>query len=192
MALTQSGPVNRFGIHPQKFALWAAMGSIVMMFASLTSAYVVRRGAGNWLEYKLPSLFFISTLVLLISSLTLHWSYSSYKKGLELRYKSFLVVTLLLGLAFAVLQYQGWLQLYSYGIELKGNPSGSFFYAISGIHLAHILGGLAALTVAGIQAFGLPFAVSEKRRHRFELVCHYWHFVDVLWVYLLTFMIIQQ
>lgn len=192
MALTQTRPVNRFGIHPQKFALWAAMGSIAMMFASLTSAYVVRRGAGNWLEYKLPSLFFISTLVLLISSLTLHWSYTSYKKGLELKYKGFLVVTLILGLAFAVLQYQGWLILYSYGIELKGNPSGSFFYAISGIHLAHILGGISALMVAGIHAFGLTFAVTEKRRHRFELVCHYWHFVDLLWVYLLSFMIIQQ
>lgn len=192
MALTQTRPVSRFGIHPQKFALWAAMGSIAMMFASLTSAYVVRRGAGNWLEYKLPSLFFISTLVLLVSSLTLHWSYTSYKKGLELKYKGFLVVTLMLGLVFAVLQYQGWLILYSYGIELKGNPSGSFFYAISGIHLAHILGGIAALMVAGIHAFGLPFAVTEKRRHRFELVCHYWHFVDLLWVYLLSFMIIQQ
>ncbi len=192
MAITQTRPVNRFGIHPQKFALWAAMGSIAMMFASLTSAYVVRRGAGNWLEYKLPQLFFVSTLVLLISSLTLHLSYTSYKKGLELKYKGFLVGTLVLGLAFAVLQYQGWLKLYSYGIELKGNPSGSFFYAISGIHLAHILGGIAALMVAGIHAFGLPFAVTEKRRHRFELVCHYWHFVDVLWVYLLSFMIIQQ
>ncbi len=192
MALTPVNQINRFGIHPQKFALWAALASITMMFASLTSAYVVRRGAGNWLEYKLPQLFFLSTLVLLISSLTLHLSYTAFKRGEETQYKSLLLVTMVLGLAFAVLQYQGWMTLYSYGIEMKGNPSGSFFYAISGIHLVHVLGGLAALITALVHAYGLPFKVTEKRRHRFELVCHYWHFVDILWVYLLSFMIIQQ
>lgn len=192
MAITPLQSINRFGIHPQKFALWAALGSITMMFASLTSAYVVRRGAGNWLEYKLPQVFFISTVVLLISSVTLHLSYTAYKKGVEQKYKNYLLLTLILGIAFAVLQYQGWMTLYSYGIEIKGNPSGSFFYAISGVHLIHILGGLAALITALIHAYGLPFKVLEHRRHRFELVCHYWHFVDILWVYLLSFMIIQQ
>lgn len=192
MDMTQVKSAYRFGMHPQKFALWAALGSIAMMFAALTSAYVVRRGAGNWLEYQIPKIFFISTIVLLISSITLHRSYIRYKDGQEFEYKAFLVITFILGVAFILLQYQGWQQLNSYGIEIKGNPSGSFFYVISGLHVVHILGGIAALTTALIHAFILTFKVTEKRRHRFELVCQYWHFVDVLWIYLLSFMIIQQ
>ncbi|MEP7320615.1 MAG: cytochrome c oxidase subunit 3 [Saprospiraceae bacterium] len=179
-------------MHPQKFALWAALASIAMMFASLTSAYVVRRGAGNWLEYQIPSIFFASTIVLLISSLTLSKSFSNFKKGNEREYKLYLVCTLILGFLFTILQYKGWLTLTRYGIEIKGNPSGSFFYVLSGLHVLHVLGGLAALTTAIIHAYGLPFKVTERRRHRFELVCQYWHFVDILWIYLLSFMIIQQ
>ncbi len=190
--MTEVKSINRFGIHPQKFALWAALGSIAMMFASLTSAYVVRRGAGNWLEFQIPKVFFISTLVLLLSSFTLHRSFVRFKDGQEYEYKAFLVMTFVLGIAFILLQYQGWQRLNSYGIELKGNPSGSFFYVISGLHVAHILGGIAALATALIHAFGLPFKVTATRKHRFELVCHYWHFVDILWIYLLSFMIIQQ
>lgn len=192
MDIVQSKSVNRFGIHPQKFALWAALGSIAMMFASLTSAYVVRRGAGNWLEYQVPKVFFTSTIVLLISSVFLHRSYKAYKSGNEKVYKSFLVVTFVLGILFIVLQYKGWNVLHRYGVELTGNPSGSFFYVISGLHVAHVLGGIGALLVALLHAFTLPYTVVEKRRHRFELVCQYWHFVDILWLYLLAFMIIQQ
>jgi len=192
MDLIQSNKTNRFGIHPQKFALWAALGSITMMFASLTSAYVVRRGAGNWLEYQVPNIFFTSTIVLLISSVALHISYTSYKSGHEMKYKYFMIAAFALGVLFTALQYTGWNQLSKLGVQLNGNPSGSFFYVISGIHVVHVLGGIAALTVALIHAFTLHFKVTEKRRHRFELVCHYWHFVDVLWIYLLTFMIVQQ
>jgi cytochrome c oxidase subunit 3 len=86
----------------------------------------------------------------------------------------------------------GWSTLHAHGIEVSGNPSGSFFYVISGLHVAHVLGGIVALIMALIHAFMLPFKVTEVLRHRFELVCHYWHFVDILWIYLLSFMIIQQ
>ncbi|MEP7267920.1 MAG: cytochrome c oxidase subunit 3 [Saprospiraceae bacterium] len=192
MALAQMKQAYRFGMHPQKFALWAALGSITMMFASLTSAYVVRRGAGNWLEYQIPNVFFASTIVLLISSVLLQRSYQSFKAGKEQQYKLFLAATFVLGILFISLQYIGWTQLYKYGVEISGNPSGSFFYVISGLHVAHVVGGLAALTVALIHAYSLKFSVTEKRRHRFELVCQYWHFVDILWIYLLSFMILQQ
>ncbi len=114
------------------------------------------------------------------------------KKGNEKDYKLYLGITLILGLLFVVLQYKGWLTLTGYGIEIKGNPSGSFFYVLSGLHVAHVLGGIAALITALIHAFVQPYKVTEQRRHRFELVCQYWHFVDILWIYLLSFMIIQQ
>ncbi len=179
------------GIHPPLFALWAAMASIVMMFGSLTSAYIVRQAAGNWLEFRMPDIFFYSTITILISSVTLHTSYWAFRNGRKNLYRLFLPVTLILGIAFVVMQYQGWQALYDIGVALDGNPGGSFFYLISGVHAAHVVGGLFALIVAAIYAFTLPYNYTEKRRRRFQLVLHYWHFVDILWVYLFLFLLIQ-
>jgi cytochrome c oxidase subunit 3 len=179
-------------IHPHQFALYAAMASILMMFASLTSAYVVRQAVGNWHEYTLPGIFYYSTAVLLLSSVTLHLSFSAYKKGKKEAYRSFLLIAMCLGLTFVVMQYYGWQALYSIGVPLDGNPSGSFFYVISGVHAAHVLGGIAALCVALIHALSLKFEVSEKRKNRFALVVQYWHFVDILWLYLFVFILLAQ
>lgn len=179
-------------INPQKFALWSAMASIVMMFAALSSAYIVRQAQGNWLEFQLPSMFYVSTIVILLSSLTLHNSYRSFLAGKEKQYKSLLVATFVLGLGFIVAQYLGWQRLYALGVDLKGNPSGSFIYVITFLHVAHVLGGIACLIVAMFHAFALKFNVTKRRKHRFELVVHYWHFVDLLWVYLLVFLMISK
>ena len=100
-----------------------------------------------------------------------------------------LVITLILAFTFIVLQYKGWYTLFDGGVDLKGNPSGSFFYLITGLHAAHILGGIAALIVAVLHAFTLPFKPNERRRVRFSLVLQYWHFVDILWIYLFTFLL---
>ncbi len=183
---------RRNKIHPLKFALWAACASIVMLFGAFTSAYVVRQGAGNWLEFRLPDVFFYSTIVILLSSLTLHSSYRSFLKGKKGMYKSLLAVSFILGLAFIVMQYMGWIALKDIGVELVGNPSGSFVYVISGVHAAHVLGGIAAILIALIQAFSLKFRVSEARKLRFDLTLTYWHFVDLLWVYLFLFMLFQR
>jgi len=179
-------------INPKKFALWAAMGSIVMMFAALSSAYIVRQAAGNWLEFQLPGIFYLSTAIILISSITLHKSYSSFKNEQESPYKLYLIVTFVLGIGFIISQYYGWQRLYALGIDLKGNPSGSFVYVLSFIHVAHVLGGIACLLTALFHAFALKFRVTDKRKNRFELVVHYWHFVDLLWVYLLIFLLISR
>ncbi len=184
-------PRNRYKIHPQKFALWSAMASIIMMFAALTSAFIVRKAAGNWLEFELPSIFYVSTFVILLSSIIMHGSYLAYKRGKAAIYRWGLVLTFLLGITFVVMQYSGWTSLYEIGVELNGNPSGSFFYIISGLHAAHVLGGIAVLFVAISHAFGLSFKISDKRLLRFELSLHYWHFVDFLWIYLLIFLLIQ-
>jgi cytochrome c oxidase subunit 3 len=179
------------GIYAPLFALWAAMGSIVMMFGSLTSAYLVRQAAGNWLEFRIPDVFYISTFIILLSSVSLHASYWAFRTGRVSLYRALLPTTLILGIIFIVLQYQGWNALYSIGVVLDGNPGGSFFYVISGIHAAHVIGGLFALTVAVMHAFTLTYKVTEKRRRRFQLVLHYWHFVDFLWLYLFLFLLIQ-
>ncbi len=181
----------RRGVYPPLFALWLGMGGIIMMFGSLTSAYIVRQASGNWLEFRVPDMFFFSTIVMLLSSMTLHASYRAFRKGNESVYKIGLPVTLLLGMIFIVLQYYGWNDLYKIGVALDGNPSGSFFYVISGIHAAHVIGGIFALMVAATHAYSLSFKPTEKRRRRFQLVLHYWHFVDFLWLYLFLFLLIQ-
>jgi len=182
---------NQSKINPQKVALWIAIASMVMVFGAFTSAYIVRRAAGNWLEFKLPDVFFVSTAVILLSSITLHLSYTGFKSGNEKRYKVMMIVTALLGLAFVVLQYKGWEALNEIGATFTVNPSSSFIYVISGLHAAHVLGGIAALGVALVHAFVLPYKPTLRRRQRFELVVQYWHFVDLLWVYLIIFFMLN-
>ncbi len=183
---------KRNTIHPHKFALWAAMASISMMFGAFTSAYIVKQAAGNWLEFSMPTAFYLSTLTILLSSVSIHFSFRAFKSGNEVRYKSLILLTLLLGLIFVLLQYKGWTELYSMGVDLKGNVSGSFFYLLSGMHALHVLGGIAAITVALIHAFTLKFKVTEIRLNRFDLVINYWHFVDFLWLYLFVFLLLSK
>jgi cytochrome c oxidase subunit 3 len=148
--------------------------------------------AGNWYEFKLPDIFFYNTLVILASSVTLHLAYRAFIKGMERPYKTLLMLTFLLGISFVVIQYQGWKALTAMGATFTANPSSSFVYVISGVHAAHVLGGISALIVAMVHAFYLPYKPTPRRKLRLELVLHYWHFVDVLWVYLVVFFLIQS
>jgi len=176
-------------INPQKFGLWISMGSLIMMFGAFTSAYIVRHAAGNWLEFAVPSIFNISTAVIVLSSISLQLSFNSYKSGKEGMYKAMLVLTFLLGISFLVLQYTGWNTLLEMGIDLKINPSSSFFYLINWVHAAHIVGGLTTLIVAMIHAFTLKFEVKNYRKDRFQLVVQFWHFLGFLWIYLYCFLL---
>jgi cytochrome c oxidase subunit III len=174
-------------IDPHRFALWVAIGSMCMMFAGLTSAFIVRRAAGMWLEFQLPQVFLYSTIVIVLSSLTMHYSYTAHKSGNEKSFKYLLVATLFLGIVFVILQYLGWVALNEMGATITANPASSFIYLISGAHAAHVLGGIAALVFAVIQSSIIPFKSTEKRRKRYNLIVNYWHFVDFLWVYLFVF-----
>lgn len=181
--------VQRTSINPKKFALWVGMASIVMMFAAFTSAYIVKQSGGNWLEFTLPNIFYVSTALILGSSLAIHLSYGAYKAQNEGMYKIGLVIAFILGIGFLISQYVGWTTLLGQGIDMKANVSGAFTYLITGAHAVHILSGLAAMLVALIHAFTLKFNYTERRKNRFELVVQYWHFLDFLWIYLLIFML---
>ncbi len=190
VALTEKRYRNK--IHPHKFALMVACASIVMMFAALTSAYIVRHAQGNWLEFKLPTVFLYSTMAIILSSVTLQASYFSFVKERGVLYKSLLAITFILGLSFLVLQYQGWLALFNIGVEFNGNPSGSFVYVISGLHAMHILAGLGVLFVALVHAFSLNSTVTKIRKRRLEISLIFWHFLGFLWIYLYLFFQLQQ
>jgi len=179
-------------IHPKVFALVTGCVSMTMLFAAFTSAYVVRQAAGNWLEFPLPTYFYISTGIIVLSSILLHGSYTSFKKGNEGLYKGLMVMSAMLGIGFVVCQVLGFYEMEAMGIELTGNPSGSFVYVIAAVHAAHVMAGIAVLTVAMLHAFLLPFNPTPARKLRFQQTIIYWHFVDILWVYLLFFFILQQ
>lgn len=179
-------------IHPKKFALWIGIVSMLMLFAALTSAYIVRKGAGNWFVFKMPDAFFYSTAVIVASSITLHGAYIAFKDEKKLLYRSLLVLTTILGIAFIMLQKMGWSEMQANGVYLSTNPSASFMYMLTGFHVAHVFAGIAALFLAVFHAFSLPFQVTQRRVLRLELTLTFWHFLDVLWVYLLLFFLIQQ
>lgn len=179
---------TRNKIHPKKFALWLGCVSIAMMFAAMTSAYMVRQAGGNWLEFALPPVFTLSTVVIAASSSTLFGAGLAFKQGKDTLYKALLFATFVLGLAFIGLQYEGWMTLkQSLGLPMGTNPSSDFIYVISMIHAAHVMGGIAALTVALIHAFTLKRGITPARKLRLDLTSTYWHFVDGLWVYLFVF-----
>jgi cytochrome c oxidase subunit 3 len=176
-------------IHPYKFTLWVAMGSIVMMFAGFTSAYIVKRNQVNWQGFDLPVIFMYSTAVILVSSVTMQLAVRKFKDRRMDAYRRLLLLTALLGCIFIVMQWIGFQTLYDNGIKLVGpgsNVSGSFVAVIASVHMAHVLGGVIALLIMFRRAF------SNKSRTYSpvgaEVAATYWHFVDFLWIYLFIFL----
>jgi len=174
-------------IHPHKFTLWVGIGSIVMMFAGLTSAYIVKRNQANWVTFNLPMAFWYSTAAMILSSITLHLSAKAFKERAMAKYRKLMAVSLLLGVLFVALQVIGFLNLTKAGVTFTASASYSFLYVIVGLHALHVVGGLVALIVMSIKAFS-----SKTRTYSFvpiDLMCTYWHFVDLLWLYLLIFLL---
>ncbi len=178
-------PKNK--IHPHKFTLWVGIGSIVMMFAGLTSAYIVKRNQAGWVSYDLPVAFYYSTFVIILSSLTVHLAEKAFKVREMSKYRKLIALTLVLGLIFTVTQFFGFKEFWKMGMTLQANVSFSFLYVIVGLHALHILGGVIAMIVMSLKAFS-----SKSRSYSIvpvELISTYWHFVDILWIYLLIFLI---
>jgi len=174
-------------IHPHKFTLWVGIGSILMMFAGLTSAYIVKRNQAGWVTFNLPVAFWYSTAVILLSSLTLFLASKAFKERLMSRYRLLSALTLALGVLFIGLQFIGFKQLWSVGVTFTGNVSYSFLYAIVGIHAVHVLGGIVTLIVMSLRAFNSK--IKSYSTVPVELISTYWHFVDILWIYLLIFLL---
>lgn len=183
----QKEPEATLSVDPKKFILWLFIVSIVMLFASQTSAYLVRRAEGNWLEFKMPVIFTYSTAVLLLSSISMHWAYYSAKKDNFSNLKIAISVTFVLGLAFLGMQFQGWREMVDMKVYFVGNPSGSFLYVFTGLHAFHLISGLLVLLYGLISAF--RFKVHAKSLRRIEVCATYWHFLDILWVYLFFFLL---
>ena len=183
-------PKKVLSMHPKKFAMWLFMATVVMLFASWTSAYIVRQAEGNWLFFELPVLFYYSTAVIVISSVSMQWAYFEAKKNNLDRVRTLVVVTAALGLGFLVFQLLGWAQLVAQSVYFVGNPSGSFVYVITGVHGLHVISAVIFLLIV------LNSAV-RKRIHsgnmaQMEMCTTYWHFLGILWVYLFIFLLVNR
>ena len=178
-------------VNPKKFSLWLLLLGILMLFSGLTSAYIVRKGDGNWFDFELPPIFMYSTIIVLLSSLTMIWAYRAAKRDDITGIKIGLAATIILGTGFVISQYMGWLTLSDQGLHFV-NPkygdrvSASFLIAIAAIHLVHILAGIVYLIVMFINTF--RFKIHKKNTLQISMCNTYWHFVGFLWVYLYMFL----
>jgi cytochrome c oxidase subunit 3 len=180
---------NSRKIHPYKFTLWVAMGSIIMMFAGFTSAYIVKRNQTNWQGFELPLIFYYSSAVIILSSVTMQLAVRNFMNHKMKEYRQMVLVTAILGAAFVVMQWMGFVTLQENGIKLVGpgsNVSGSFLAVIAGVHMAHVLGGVIALALMFRRAFSQK--MRSYSRVGVEVMATYWHFVDLLWIYLFIFL----
>jgi|SRR5688572_17436133 len=173
-----------------KILLWLAMVSMVMIFAGLTSGYIVRQADGNWQIFDLPNIFYVSTIVIILSSISMQWAFMSVKKDNLAQLRTGLMITLGLGLTFSFTQFMAWSKLVDIGVFFVGNPSGSFLYVLTGLHLAHLFGGIIYLMVLITRSIQGKYHSGNYLP--VELGTIFWHFMDGLWVYLFLFLLLVR
>lgn len=183
-------PKKTMSMNPKRFILWMFMVSIIMVFASLTSAYIVRQAEGNWLAFSLPNILWYSTGILLLSSVTGQLAFRSAKQDNIGLVKIYLSLSIVLGVAFLISQVYTWGVLVDNNVYFVGNPSGSFLYVIMGVHGFHLISGLFYLLIMLAQAFRLK--VHSKNLLHLGLSVTYWHFLDALWIYLFIFLMFNH
>lgn len=176
-------------LHPHKFTLWVAMASIVMMFAGLTSAFIVKSNLSGWRTVELPQIFWVSTGVIVLSSVSIQMAVKAFKQRKMQTYRALLITTFILGIVFVICQILGFSELWSHNIRFRGSSgAGQFFYAIAGLHALHVLGGIVVLSVMFVKSISGKTKIYSAIP--VEVMATYWHFIDVLWLYLLIFFII--
>lgn len=182
--------------------MYLGLASVTMLFLGITSAYIVREQLGDWASIAMPRLLLVNTVVLLASSFALEMSRRalsiavtanrSLPTGVSETPKSFqtwIVITLVLGVLFLFGQVVAWQQLAAQGIFLNTSQHSSFFYALTGLHGAHLLGGVVALGYLATLGARLPLMPLKRRT---EVAAIYWHFMDGLWVYLLLLLFVWR
>jgi cytochrome c oxidase subunit 3 len=165
------------------------MASMIMMFAGLTSAFIVKSSLTGWRTVELPRVFWVSTAFILVSSITIQMAVKAFKGREMQRYRTLMGVTFVLGVAFVVCQIMGFSELWNQNVRFKGSSgAGQFFYAIAGLHALHVIGGMVALLIMVVRS--LAGKTKLYSAVPVEVMSIYWHFVDLLWLYLLIFFII--
>ncbi|MET0464205.1 MAG: cytochrome c oxidase subunit 3 [Chitinophagaceae bacterium] len=181
--------VEKKKLHPHKFTLWVAIASILMMFAGLTSAFIVKSNLVGWKNIEIPGIFWVSTGVILASSVTIQMALRSFRQREMSQYRLLMGITFVLGTLFVILQWIGFNKLWDQGIQFSGSAgAGQFLYVIFGAHALHVIGGIVALAIMFVKAFFGKIKLYSSVP--VEVMSTYWHFVDILWLYLLVFFLI--
>jgi len=175
---------------PEKYriGMWVGLASILMLFVALTSAYIVRSvpalggGDNGWLPIEMPLVLWLNTGVLLLSSVSIEMARIALKRNEYGRFKSWITLTTIFGVAFLAGQLIAWRQLAAQGVFINSHPHSSFFYLLTSLHGLHLLGGVIALAYVTVAAFRMR--IGFKRRTAVDVTAIYWHFMDGLWVYL--------
>ena len=179
-------------VHPQKFALWLFILTVILIFGGLTSAYIVQRSfVPDPIVFDLPKIVWYNLAIILFSSVTMQFSVWSSKRNESRKAMFGLTMTMILGVVFLVGQYQAWQQLTDSGLPLvdttRHDNSVSYFYIFTGLHGAHIIAALIALLIAMIRT-SLDNFLPGRKELVYELTSIFWHFLGLLWVYLFIFL----
>jgi len=181
----RDGEPLQFSPSRYRIGAWAGIGGIVMLFTALASAYIVRSASGNdWQPIVMPKVLWLSTAVILLSSVTMEVSRRALKQQHNSRYSSWLTLTVVLGLGFVATQLIAWRQLWRQGVYMASNPHSSFFYLFTAAHGVHLLGGLVALSCLLLRTRKQRDTVEGELRRigAADAASIYWHFLDGLWI----------
>ncbi|WP_228384197.1 cytochrome c oxidase subunit 3 [Sphingobacteruim zhuxiongii] len=177
----------------KKFNLWLGMIGMFMMFAALSSGFIVYTASGvdKGIKTILPYVFIYSTAAIVLSSLTMHLAYNAAKAQNFAKQKMFLIVTIVLGIIFLVLQVNAWEVFNARKITfVNNNASQSFIFVFTGLHLAHIIAGILVLVRCLLGVFkNIPYI---NNLFRMEIAAIFWHFLDLLWIYIYVFLLLNQ
>ena len=180
---------SSFPLSKGQIGTWILLTAVIMLFAGLSSAYVVLRGVPSWQNIELPSLLWPNTAILLLSSVAIDLSRRAIRRNDVQSMKRWLTVGGLLGLAFLLGQLAAWRQLVNAGVYLPSTLQSSFFYILTGLHGLHLMGGIVALAI--VFAMALKNRLSAFRYEPLNLCATYWHVMDGLWIYLFLLLLLS-
>src|SRR2546425_10799038 len=178
-----------FPISKEQIWLWILLTAIFMLFAGLSSAYIVLRGVPSWQNIELPSLLWPNTAALILSSIAIELSRRAIRRNDVQSMKRWLAAGGVMGLSFLVGQLAAWRQLVRAGVYLPSTLQSSFFYILTGLHGLHLLGGIVALSLVLLMA--LKNRLSAFRHEPLKLCATYWHVMDLLWIYLFSLLLLS-
>ncbi len=186
---------QNFAFHPKSVLLFLLLISLTALFLSMSAAFIYSRVQNQQPPVRLPNIFILNTLILLGSSATMIWAKRAYRADQTLHYQRALLATMVLSVIFMIMQYVGWRTLFEQDIFINSSNSAGYLYVISGLHFAHVIGGLPFLGAFLWRARRemkepvtvLVYFSDPEKRLRLRLLTIYWHFLDGLWIYLVLF-----
>jgi cytochrome c oxidase subunit 3 len=183
---------RRFSPAAYRITVWVVLAGVVMMFAALSSAYIILSSGSDVKPVSIPRLFYVSTGIILLSSLSIETAKRSLKLGQATKHSRWLRVTLILGLFFIGAQLMGWRELAQQGVFFASHPHSSFFFLFTGLHGLHLLGGMVALVYLVATLRKRKQHGEEKQLTLTEVVSRYWHTMDGIWIWLFLLLLIWR